>query len=148
MTKANQRIGIVAARFNQVVTEKLVNGAVQTLKQAGIPATAITVIWVPGALELARTARLLGDSGQVDGIIAVGAVIRGETSHYDAVCAETTRGLGQVSLTGPVPVLFGVLTTDDLYQALNRAGGKAGNKGSECATGVLEMLAVQTQLIK
>lgn len=143
---AGYRIGIVTAQFNQVITQKLETGAVTTLQEFGVTPTDILVAHVPGALELTRAARLMAASGRVDGIIALGTVIRGETSHYDYVCAETARGLADLSATGPVPVMFGVLTTDDLNQALNRAGGKAGNKGSDCAEGVLTMLNLQMQL--
>lgn len=151
MTQTNtslktRRIGIVVAQFNQVVTDRLLAGAQEALEQAGISRDRQLVVSVPGAIELARTAKLMADQHQVDGIIALGAVIRGATSHYDYVCAETAHGLAEVSLNGPVPVMFGVLTTDDLYQALDRAGGKVGNKGRDCAAGVLTMLDVQDQL--
>ncbi len=136
----HQRIGIVVAQFNDLVTKRLLEGALSALKQFGVPDNAITVAWVPGALELPRAAKLMAGSGKVDGIIALGAVVRGETSHYDYVCANTASGLAEVSLNSPVPVMFGVLTTDNMNQAMNRAGGKAGNKGSECASGVLEMI--------
>ncbi|ANZ60616.1 6,7-dimethyl-8-ribityllumazine synthase [Secundilactobacillus paracollinoides] len=137
---AHQRIGIVVVQFNDLVTTRLLNGALTALKQFGVADTDITVTWVPGALELPRAAKLMAASGKVNGIIALGAVVRGETSHYDYVCANTASGLADVSLNGSVPVMFGVLTTDTMDQAMNRAGGKAGNKGSECASGVLEMI--------
>ncbi|GEO69667.1 6,7-dimethyl-8-ribityllumazine synthase [Levilactobacillus acidifarinae] len=143
---AGYRIGIVTAQFNQVITQKLETGAMSTLQGLGVAADNILVAHVPGALELTRASRLMADSGRVDGILALGSVIRGETSHYDYVCAETARSLANLSATGPVPVMFGVLTTDDLAQAFNRAGGKAGNKGSDCAAGVLTMLNLQMQL--
>lgn len=139
-----KRIGIVVAQFNDAVTTRLLAGAQGSLAQFGVDD--VDVVWVPGALELARAARLLADSGKVDGIIALGAVIRGATSHYDYVCAETARGLAAQSLNGPVPVMFGVLTCDNFDQAINRAGGKAGNKGSDCASGVLAMIGLQQQL--
>ena len=140
------RIGIVTAQFNQAVTQRLEDGAQATLESLGVSTDRQLVAHVPGALELPRTVKLMAESGKVDGIIALGAVIRGETSHYDLVCAESAKGLAEVSLNGPVPVMFGVLTTDDLAQALNRAGGKAGNKGSDCANDVLWMLNLQAQL--
>lgn len=133
------RIGIVVAQFNDLITQRLLAGAQATLQRSGVSAADITTWWVPGAFELPRAAKQMGASANVDGIIALGAVIRGETSHYDYVCSETARGLAQVSLDGPVPVMFGVLTTDTLEQAINRAGGKGGNKGADCATAVLEM---------
>lgn len=140
------RIGIVVAHFNQLVTERLLKGALDELKKYGVTDDQLTVIWVPGAMELSRAAKLLGTSGQVDGIIALGAVIKGQTDHYQYVCSETASGLSSLSLSGPVPVMFGVLTTDNLDQAINRAGGKGGNKGAECASGLLEMLGMQRWL--
>lgn len=140
------KVGIVVAQFNELVTDRLQQGAILQLKKYGINDEAITIAEVPGALELPRIARKLADSGKVDGIIALGAVIRGETSHYDYVCAETASGLAQVSLNGPVPVMFGVLTTDNLDQAINRAGGKGGNKGADCADGLIEMINLEKQI--
>ncbi|MFD1485922.1 6,7-dimethyl-8-ribityllumazine synthase [Lacticaseibacillus baoqingensis] len=136
----NLHIGIVVAQFNDLITQKLLAGAQAALQRSGVSAADITTWWVPGAFELPRAAKQMGASANVDGIIALGAVIRGETSHYDYVCSETARGLAQVSLEGPVPVMFGVLTTDTLEQAINRAGGKGGNKGADCAAAVLEMI--------
>ncbi|NVY96109.1 6,7-dimethyl-8-ribityllumazine synthase [Lactobacillus sp. DCY120] len=135
-----QRIGIVVAQFNSNVTQRLLDGALTSLAQYGVAQNEITVVWVPGALEIPRAAQQLSASGKVDGIIALGSVIRGETSHYDYVCQGVSQGIAELSLHGPVPVLFGVLTTDNFEQAINRAGGKAGNKGSECVTGVLQMI--------
>lgn len=140
------KVGIVVAQFNELVTDKLQQGAVSQLEKYGVSDADITVAAVPGALELPRIASKLANSGKVDGIIALGAVIRGETSHYDYVCAETANGLAQVSLNGPVPVMFGVLTTDNLNQAISRAGGKGGNKGADCADGLIEMINLEKQL--
>ena len=140
------KVGIVVAQFNELVTQKLQQGAVSQLEKYGVNSADITVAAVPGALELPRIAKKVANSGKVDGIIALGAVIRGETSHYDYVCAETASGLAQISLNGPVPVMFGVLTTDNTEQALARAGGKAGNKGSECASGLMQVLTVESQI--
>jgi 6,7-dimethyl-8-ribityllumazine synthase len=140
ITGQNVRIGIAVAQFNDLVTKKLLEGAVNTLTQFGVAANNITTVWVPGAFELPRAAQLLANTGKVDGVITLGAVIRGETNHYDYVCSETARGIAAVSLHVPVPVMFGVLTTDTLAQAINRAGGKGGNKGAECASGVLQMV--------
>ncbi|WP_390409321.1 6,7-dimethyl-8-ribityllumazine synthase [Lacticaseibacillus jixiensis] len=134
------RIGIVVAQFNDMITQRLLAGAKAALQRNGVAAADITTWWVPGAFELPRAAKQMSATNTVDGIIALGAVIRGETSHYDYVCSETARGLARVSLDGPVPVMFGVLTTDTLEQAINRAGGKGGNKGADCATAVLEMV--------
>ncbi|WP_461242836.1 6,7-dimethyl-8-ribityllumazine synthase [Secundilactobacillus muriivasis] len=140
------KIGIVTAQFNALVTEKLQAGAIDQLKKYGIAEDDITVMTVPGAMELPRITKLLASKGNVDGIIALGAVVRGETSHYDYVCSETASGLADVSLNGPVPVMFGVLTTDNLDQAINRAGGKGGNKGADCADGVVEMINLERKL--
>ncbi|USS85112.1 6,7-dimethyl-8-ribityllumazine synthase [Fructilactobacillus myrtifloralis] len=142
----HRHVGIVVAKFNQLVTQKLLDGTIATLQQCGVAETDIQVYWVPGAFEIPRVAKLVSETGKVDGVIALGAVVRGATSHYDYVCAQTAAGIAQVSLTSPVPVLFGVLTTDDMAQALDRAGGKAGNKGSECAQGLLEMISVEAQI--
>ncbi len=106
----------------------------------------IIVYWVPGAFEIPRIVKLLSNSGKVDGIISLGAVIRGETSHYDYVCNEVSSGISQVSLNNKVPVMFGILTTDSMNQALDRAGGKSGNKGIECASGVIEMINLENEL--
>lgn len=140
------KVGIVVAQFNELVTQKLQQGAVSQLEKYGVNSADITVAAVPGALELPRIAKKVANSGKVDGIIALGAVIRGETSHYDYVCAETASGLAQISLNGPVPVMFGVLTTDNLDQAISRAGGKGGNKGADCADGLIEMINLEKQL--
>lgn len=136
----NKKIGIVVSDFNELVTSKLLNGAINELKKFGVSIASISVVHVPGALELPRAARILEQTSQFDGLLALGSVIRGETSHYDYVCSETARGLTQLSLNGSIPVMFGVLTTDNLEQAINRSGGKGGNKGSECAQGVLQMI--------
>lgn len=134
------KIGIVVADFNEIVTSQLLAGALSELNHLEIPTEAITVVHVPGAFELPRAAKRLMETEQFDGIIALGAIIRGKTDHYDYVCAETTRGLAELSLHGAKPVMFGVLTTDNLDQALDRAGGKGGNKGRDCAQGVLQMI--------
>lgn len=139
----NRKIGIVVSRFNEVITRRLLDGALRQLKQSGIDADNVVVCWVPGAFEIPRTAKVLGDSGKVDGIIALGAVIKGETSHYDLVCEAAANGIAKVSVSGKVPVMFGVVTTNNMEQAINRAGGKAGNKGSECANDILEVLSIE-----
>lgn len=140
------RVGIVVAQFNEIVTDRLQQGAVSQLEKYGVNSADMIVAAVPGALELPRVTKLLANSGKVDGIIALGAVIRGETSHYDYVCSETASGLADVSLNGPVPVMFGVLTTDTLDQAISRAGGKGGNKGADCADGLIEMINLEKQI--
>ena len=133
------RIGIVAARFNEFIVSKLLSGCEDALLRHGVRPEDITVAWVPGAFEIPLVAGKLAKSGKFDAVIALGAVIRGSTSHYDYVCAEVSKGVASVSLDSGVPVLFGVLTTDTIEQAIERAGTKAGNKGAECAQGAIEM---------
>lgn len=134
------KIAIVAARFNEFIVSKLLSGALDALKRHNVPDTHIHVAWVPGAFEIPLVAKKMADSGKYDAIICLGAVIRGNTSHYDYVCSEVSKGIAQVSLSHQIPVMFGVLTTDNLEQAIERAGAKAGNKGSECAEGAIEMV--------
>lgn len=141
-----RRIAVVTARFNDVVTDRLRTGAVDVLRTAGVAADALYEWWVPGAFELPLASRWLAESGRVDGIVALGVVIRGGTDHYGYVCAEASRGLMDVQLDGRVPVGFGLLTCDDLQQALDRAGGEHGNKGADAARAVLEMLDLRDQL--
>ncbi|MFD1417992.1 6,7-dimethyl-8-ribityllumazine synthase [Companilactobacillus keshanensis] len=142
----NLKIAIVVAQFNELVTAKLTSGAVETLIRCNVLNDNITIITVPGAMEISRIAKIASESKKFDGIIALGAVVKGETSHYDYVCSESASGVASVSLNGPIPVMFGILTTDTMDQALNRAGGKIGNKGSECAMGVLEMISIEQQI--
>ncbi len=123
------KIAIVASRFNEFITSKLIGGAEDCLLRHGVSGDDITLAWVPGAFEIPLVAKRMAKSGQYDAVICVGAVIRGATSHYDYVCAEVSKGIAQVSMESGVPVLFGVLTTDTIEQAIERAGTKAGNKG-------------------
>lgn len=134
------RIGIVAARFNEFITSKLLGGAVDALKRHEVEEDQIDVAWVPGAFEIPLIAQKMAQSKKYDAVICLGAVIRGATTHYDYVCAEVSKGIAQVSLQTGVPVMFGVLTTDNIEQAIERAGSKAGNKGFDCATGAIEMI--------
>ena len=134
------KIGIVAARFNEFITSKLLGGAVDALNRHEIPEENIEVAWVPGAFEIPLIASKMAKSGRYDAVICLGAVIRGSTSHYDYVCSEVSKGVANVSLNSDIPVMFGVLTTDTIEQAIERAGSKAGNKGSECAQGAIEMV--------
>ena len=134
------RVGIVAARFNEFITSKLVGGALDGLKRHDVKEEDIDVAWVPGAFEIPLIASKMAKSKKYDAVICVGAVIRGSTSHYDYVCSEVSKGIANVSLTSDIPVMFGVLTTDNIEQAIERAGSKAGNKGYECATGAIEMV--------
>lgn len=134
------KIGIVAARFNDFIVSRLIGGCEDTLLRHGVRAEDISLAWVPGAFEIPLIASKMAKSGKFDAVIALGAVIRGSTSHYDYVCSEVSKGIANVSLNSDVPVLFGVLTTDSIEQAIERAGSKAGNKGSECAQGAIEMV--------
>ena len=134
------KIGIVAARFNEFITSKLLSGALDGLKRHNVEDEDIDVAWVPGAFEIPLIAAEMADSGKYDAIICLGAVIRGSTSHYDYVCNEVSKGIAAVSLESGVPVMFGVLTTENIEQAIERAGTKAGNKGYDCALGAIEMV--------
>ena len=134
------RVGIVAARFNEFIVSKLLSGCEDGLLRHGVRSEDIAVAWVPGAFEISLAAQAMAKSGKYDAVITLGAVIRGATSHYDYVCAEVSKGVANVSLNTGVPVLFGVLTTDTIEQAIERAGTKAGNKGAECAQGAIEMV--------
>ena len=134
------KIGIVAARFNEFITSKLLSGALDGLKRENVKEEDIEVAWVPGAFESPLVASKMAGSGKYDAVICLGAVIRGSTSHYDYVCNEVSKGIAQVSLSAGIPVMFGVLTTDSIEQAIERAGTKAGNKGFDCAQGAIEMV--------
>ena len=140
LVSQNIRIGIVAARFNEFITSKLLSGAIDTLQRHDVKSEDIDVAWVPGAFEISLIASKMAKTGKYDAIICLGAVIRGNTSHYVYVCSEVSKGIAQVSLNSSIPVMFGVLTTENIEQAIERAGTKAGNKGSECAEGAIEMV--------
>ena len=133
------RVAIVCARFNEFIVSKLLSGCLDALRRHGAREEDIAVAWVPGAFEIPLAASKLAESGKFDAVIALGAVIRGATSHYDYVCSEVAKGVAAAGLQSGVPVLFGVLTTDTIEQAIERAGTKAGNKGAECAQGAIEM---------
>ena len=134
------KVGVVAARFNDFIVSKLVGGCEDALLRHGVRPEDIDLAWVPGAFEIPLVASKMAKSGRYDAVIALGAVIRGSTSHYDYVCSEVSKGVANVSLNSDIPVMFGVLTTDTIEQAIERAGSKAGNKGSECAQGAIEMV--------
>ena len=134
------KVAIVAARFNEFITSKLIGGAMDGLKRHGVQEEDVNLVWVPGAFEIPLVASKLAKSGKYDAVICLGAVIRGSTSHYDYVCAEVSKGIATVSLDSQIPVLFGVLTTDTIEQAIERAGTKAGNKGYDCALSAIEMV--------
>ncbi len=133
-------IGIVASRFNEFITSKLISGALDGLKRHNVKDDEIDLAWVPGAFEIPLIARKMADSGKYDAVICLGAVIRGATPHFDYVSAEVTKGVAIASLESGVPVIFGVLTTDSIEQAIERAGTKSGNKGTECALSAIEMV--------
>lgn len=145
---SNVKIGIVVARFNDFITSKLLGGAIDGLKRHDVPEDNIDVAWVPGAFEIPLIASKMAKSGKYDAVLCLGAVIRGATSHYDYVCSEVSKGIAQVSLNSEIPVMFGVLTTDNIEQAIERAGSKAGNKGFECATGAIEMINLIREIEK
>ena len=134
------KIGIVASRFNEFIVSKLVGGAVDGLVRHDVKDEDITVAWVPGAFEIPLAAKKMAESGKYDAVICLGTVIRGETSHYDYVCAEVSKGIASVSLEAGIPVMFGILTTENIEQAIERAGTKAGNKGYDCAMSAIEMV--------
>ncbi len=134
------KIGIVAARFNEFITSKLLGGAVDALVRHEVKEDNIEVAWVPGAFEIPLIASKMANSKKYDAIICLGAVIRGSTTHYDYVCSEVSKGIANVSLNSDIPVMFGVLTTENIEQAIERAGTKAGNKGFDCAVGAIEMV--------
>ncbi len=140
------RIAIVAARFNDFIVDRLIGGAVDCLLRHGAERTALAIVRAPGAFELPVICKRLAESGEFDGIVALGAVIRGSTPHFDYVAAEVSKGLAQVSLKSGLPVGFGVLTTNDIEQAIERAGSKAGNKGAEAALSVMESVRVLQQI--
>ena len=134
------RVGIVAARFNEFITSKLLSGALDGLVRHDVREEDIHVAWVPGAFEIPLIASKMAGSGKYDAVICLGAVIRGSTSHYDYVCNEVSKGIAAVGLDSGIPVLFGVLTTENIEQAIERAGTKAGNKGYDCALSAIEMV--------
>lgn len=140
IAREGTRIAVVAARFNEFITSRLLSGCEDGLVRHGVDTGQIDVAWVPGAFEIPVVAQRLAESGHYDAVICLGAVIRGSTSHYDYVCAEVSKGVAQVSLKTGLPVLFGVLTTDNIEQAIERAGTKAGNKGYDCALSAIEMI--------
>ncbi len=134
------KVGIVASRFNEFITSKLLSGAMDGLLRHDVKEKDIHVAWVPGAFEIPLIASKMAKSKKYDAVICLGAVIRGSTSHYDYVCNEVSKGIAAVSLSCDIPVIFGVLTTENIEQAIERAGSKAGNKGYECAVGAIEMV--------
>ena len=134
------KIGIVAGRFNEFITSKLVGGALDVLNRNEVNDEDISIAWVPGAFEIPLITKKMIDTGKYDAIITLGAVIKGSTPHFDYVCSEVSKGVAQLSLQSDIPVIFGVLTTNNIEEAIERAGTKAGNKGSEAAFSAIEMI--------
>ncbi len=139
LTAEGLKFGIVVARFNEFITTKLLGGALDTLHRHAAQDSDIDVAWVPGAFEIPLAAKKMAESGKYDAVICLGAVIRGATSHYDYVCNEVSKGVAQVGLSSGVPTIFGVVTTENIEQAIERAGTKAGNKGADGAMAAMEM---------
>lgn len=140
LNASGMKLGLVAGRFNDFITSRLVEGALDTLKRHGADEDDQTVVWVPGAFEIPLAAQRMASSGRYDAVIALGAVIRGATPHFDYVAAEVSKGVAQASLATGVPIIFGVLTTDTIEQAVERAGTKSGNKGASAALAAVEMV--------
>lgn len=146
LSGTGKRFGIVASRFNELITRKLIEGAIDCLVRHNVDKDAISLAWVPGAYEIPLVAQKMARSKNYDAIICVGAVIRGSTPHFDYVAAEVSKGIAHVSLAENLPVIFGVLTTDSIEQAIERAGTKAGNKGWDAALSAIEMVDLFTKL--
>ena len=146
LTVTNEKFCIIVSRFNEFITSKLLSGAVDELKRHGVKEDNIDIVWCPGAFEIPIVAKKCAKTKQYNAIITLGAVIKGSTSHYDYVCAEVSKGVAQVSLQTEVPVIFGVLTTDNIEQAIERAGTKAGNKGSDAAKSAIEMASLLAKI--
>ena len=141
------KVGIVVSRFNEFITSKLVEGAKDNLLRHGVKAENIDVYWVPGAYEIPQITKRIVDDKQYDGIVTLGALIRGATTHYELISNEVAKGVAQIGLNADIPIMFGVLTTETIEQAIERAGTKAGNKGSEAAQGLLEMISLNQQIL-
>ena len=140
LVATNMKVGIVAGRFNEFITSKLVGGAMDGLLRHDVKDEDVDIAWVPGAFEIPLVASKMAKSGKYDAVICLGAVIRGDTTHYDYVCNEVSKGIATVSLESGIPVMFGVLTTENIEQAIARAGSKGGNKGYDCALGAVDMV--------
>ena len=140
------KVGIVAARFNEFIVSKLISGAMDGLVRHNVAEDDVTLAWVPGAFEIPVVAKKMAESGKYDAVICLGTVIRGATSHYDYVCNEVSKGIASVSLETGIPVMFGIVTTENIEQAIERAGTKAGNKGYDCALGAIEMINLMKQI--
>lgn len=146
LTSKGIKIGIVVARFNEFITSKLLSGAIDALKRHDVKDEDIEIAWVPGAFEIPLIADRMAASGKYDAVICLGAVIRGNTSHYDYVCSEVSKGIAHIMLDRKMPVMFGVVTTENIEQAIERAGTKSGNKGFDVATSAIEMVNLMKQI--
>ncbi len=146
LTAKDEKFCIVISRFNEFIGSKLLSGAIDELERHGVSTDNIDVIWVPGAFEIPLIAKKAANTKKYDAIITLGAIIKGSTAHFDLVAAELSKGIANVSLDCSIPIMFGVLTTDNLEQAIERAGTKAGNKGSEAAKGAIEMVNLSKHL--
>ncbi|MGB9619293.1 MAG: 6,7-dimethyl-8-ribityllumazine synthase [Armatimonadota bacterium] len=148
LTAQGIRFGIVASRFNEFITRKMLDGALDALRRHGADDDMIEVAWVPGAFEIPLTAKTMAQSGSYDAVICIGAVIRGSTPHFDYIAAEVTKGIAQAGMSTGVPVIYGVITTDTIEQAIERAGTKAGNKGYDAAESAIEMVNLLRSMVK
>lgn len=146
MNASGKRVGIVASRFNEFITSKLIDGAVDTLVRHGVQEDTIEIVWVPGAFEIPAVARKLAKKKKHDALICIGCVIRGDTPHFDFIAAEASKGIASVGFESDMPVVFGVLTTDTIEQAIERAGTKAGNKGSDAAMTAIDLMSLYQQI--
>jgi len=146
LVAGKHRFGVVVSRFNEFITSKLLGGCLDTLERHGVPADAVDVAWTPGSFEVPIIAKTMAESGRYSAVICLGAVIRGSTPHFDYIAAEVAKGIAQVGMATGVPTVFGVITTDTLEQAIERAGTKAGNKGSDAAASAIEMANLLDQL--
>lgn len=146
LVSENIKVGIVASRFNEFIVSKLLGGAIDGLSRHNVTDSDIEVAWVPGAFEIPLIASKMAKSGKYDAVICLGAIIRGSTSHYELVCSEVSKGIASVSLKSDIPVLFGVVTTENIEQAIERAGTKAGNKGYDSAISAIEMVNLIREL--
>ncbi|HCT65704.1 MAG TPA: 6,7-dimethyl-8-ribityllumazine synthase [Lachnospiraceae bacterium] len=148
MVSKKMKVGIICARFNEFIVSKLLGGAMDGLKRHGVAEEDIEIAWVPGAFEIPLIASKMAKSKKYDAVICLGAVIRGSTTHYDYVCSEVSKGIAHVTLESDIPVMFGVLTTENIEQAIERAGTKAGNKGYDCALSAVEMVNLINEIEK
>jgi 6,7-dimethyl-8-ribityllumazine synthase len=146
MIAKGKKFGIVVSRFNEFISTKLLEGAVDTLVKHGVDEKEVSIVWVPGSFEIPMLAKKMANSGKYDGVICLGAIIRGETPHFDLIASEAAKGVAKVAMDSDVPCVFGVITTDNLEQALDRAGTKSGNKGRDAARTAIEMCNLYASL--